>query len=165
MATDTAPTTSAAAGAAATSAHPSATGPPGSPPPSGPRPRELRLPVVRTETTRVAEIARRSQQRYLAFLAEVLIPTSRQRATSPPRPVGGSGPVDRGRTVHVIDDADPRVFPVLKHWRDREHPASARSDGDVVDAQLAVAVPELDDARPRVAQVTWADRSGEPGRE
>jgi hypothetical protein len=39
--------------------------------------RELRRPVVRTDATRIAEIARRSQQSYLAFLAEVLIPTLR----------------------------------------------------------------------------------------
>ena len=34
--------------------------------------RELRLPVVRTDAERLAEIAQRSQQSYLAFLAEVL---------------------------------------------------------------------------------------------
>lgn len=34
--------------------------------------RELRLPVVRTDAVRLAEIASRSQQSYLAFLAEVL---------------------------------------------------------------------------------------------
>src|SRR5918996_4922663 len=34
--------------------------------------RELRLPVVRTDAARLAEIAQRSQQSYLAFLAEVL---------------------------------------------------------------------------------------------
>jgi len=34
--------------------------------------RELRLPVVRTDAERVAEIAQRSQQSYLAFLAEIL---------------------------------------------------------------------------------------------
>ncbi|MBA2624630.1 MAG: ATP-binding protein [Acidimicrobiia bacterium] len=34
--------------------------------------RELRLPVVRTDAGRLAEIAQRSQQSYLGFLAEVL---------------------------------------------------------------------------------------------
>jgi DNA replication protein DnaC len=34
--------------------------------------RELRLPVVRADAARLAEIAQRSQQSYLAFLAEVL---------------------------------------------------------------------------------------------
>jgi DNA replication protein DnaC len=34
--------------------------------------RELRLPVVRTDAARLAEIAQRSQMSYLAFLAEVL---------------------------------------------------------------------------------------------
>ena len=34
--------------------------------------RELRLPVVRTDAARLAEIAQRSQQSYLAFLAEIL---------------------------------------------------------------------------------------------
>ena len=34
--------------------------------------RELRLPVVRTGAARLADIAQRSQQSYLAFLAEVL---------------------------------------------------------------------------------------------
>ena len=34
--------------------------------------RELRLPVVRTDAARLAEIAQRTQQSYLAFLAEVL---------------------------------------------------------------------------------------------
>lgn len=34
--------------------------------------RELRLPVVRTEATRLAELAQRSQWSYLAYLAEVL---------------------------------------------------------------------------------------------
>lgn len=34
--------------------------------------RELRLPVVRSDSTRLAEIAQRCQQSYLAFLAEVL---------------------------------------------------------------------------------------------
>src|SRR3954466_6554074 len=34
--------------------------------------RELRLPVVRTDAARLAEIAQRTQQTYLAFLAEVL---------------------------------------------------------------------------------------------
>ena len=34
--------------------------------------RELRLPVIRTDAERLAEIAQRTQQSYLAFLAEVL---------------------------------------------------------------------------------------------
>ncbi|MEO8697577.1 MAG: IS21-like element helper ATPase IstB [Acidimicrobiales bacterium] len=34
--------------------------------------RELRLPVVRSEATRLADIAQRTQQSYLAFLAEAL---------------------------------------------------------------------------------------------
>src|SRR3954466_704853 len=34
--------------------------------------RELRLPVVRTDAARLAEIAQRTQQSYLVFLAEVL---------------------------------------------------------------------------------------------
>jgi hypothetical protein len=78
-ATDTVPTTSAAAAAAATSAHPSTRRDRAARIAAavGAATRELRLPVVRTDATRVAEIARRSQQSYLAFLAEVLIPTLR----------------------------------------------------------------------------------------
>ena len=38
--------------------------------------RELRLPVVRADAGRLAEIAQRSQQSYLAFLAEVLSASS-----------------------------------------------------------------------------------------
>ena len=34
--------------------------------------RELRLPVVRSDAGRLAEVAQRTQQSYLAFLAEVL---------------------------------------------------------------------------------------------
>ena len=34
--------------------------------------RELRLPVIRTDAARLAEIAQRTQQSYLGFLAEVL---------------------------------------------------------------------------------------------
>lgn len=71
------PTTGAAAPAAVTSAHPStwrdrtariAAA-------IGAATRERRRPVVRTDATPLAEIARRSRQSYLAFLAEVLIPT------------------------------------------------------------------------------------------
>ena len=42
--------------------------------------RELRLPVVRTDATRLAEIAQRSKLSYLAFLAEVLSAEVDQRA-------------------------------------------------------------------------------------
>jgi DNA replication protein DnaC len=42
--------------------------------------RELRLPVVRTDATRLAEIAQRPQQSYLAFLAEVLSAEVDERA-------------------------------------------------------------------------------------
>lgn len=87
---------------------------------------------------------------------------SGQRATSPPRPVGGSGPVDRGRTVQVFEDADAPVCPVLKHWRGPEHPGRCETRWGRRRCQLAVAVPKLDDARPRVGQVRWADRSGGP---
>ncbi|MGH9212649.1 MAG: IS21-like element helper ATPase IstB [Acidimicrobiales bacterium] len=42
--------------------------------------RELRLPVVRTDATRLAQAAQRSQQTYLAFLAEVLSAEVDERA-------------------------------------------------------------------------------------
>lgn len=42
--------------------------------------RELRLPIVRTDAKRLAEIAERSQLSYLAFLAEVLLAEVDQRA-------------------------------------------------------------------------------------
>ena len=49
-------------------------------PRSGPPTRELRLPVVRTDAARLAEIAQRSQLSYLAFLAEVLSAEVDERA-------------------------------------------------------------------------------------
>ncbi|HYZ08047.1 MAG TPA: ATP-binding protein [Pseudonocardiaceae bacterium] len=42
--------------------------------------RELRLPVVRTDAARLAEIAQRSQQSYLGFLAEILAAEVDERA-------------------------------------------------------------------------------------
>lgn len=42
--------------------------------------RELRLPVVRTDAARLAEIAQRSQMSYMAFLAEVLTAEVDERA-------------------------------------------------------------------------------------
>lgn len=42
--------------------------------------RELRLPVVRSETQRISEIAQRSQMTYLAFLAEILAAEVDERA-------------------------------------------------------------------------------------
>lgn len=42
--------------------------------------RELRLPVVRTDSTRLAEVAERSRLSYLAFLAEVLSAEVDERA-------------------------------------------------------------------------------------
>ena len=79
MATDTAPTTSAAAAAAGDHAHSSTRRERAARIAAaiGAATREFRLPVVHTDATRVAEIALRSQQSYLAFLAEVLIPTLR----------------------------------------------------------------------------------------
>jgi hypothetical protein len=56
----------------------------------------------------------------------------------------------------------PASVPCSSTGEARSTRAGARSDGDVVDAQLGVAVPELDDARPRVGYVRWADRSGGP---
>src|SRR5262245_55213352 len=42
--------------------------------------RELRLPVVRVEAPRLAELAQRSQHSYLAYLAEVLAAEVDERA-------------------------------------------------------------------------------------
>ncbi|HLI55533.1 MAG TPA: AAA family ATPase, partial [Actinomycetota bacterium] len=42
--------------------------------------RELRLPVVRSEAERLAELAQRSQLSYLAYLAEVLSAECDERA-------------------------------------------------------------------------------------
>lgn len=48
--------------------------------------RELHLPTVRTEATRLAEIAQRNHLSYLAFLAEILSAEVDDRAS-----VAGSG--------------------------------------------------------------------------
>ena len=123
-ATDTVPTTSAAAAAATSGplAHPAASGPPGSPLPSGPRPASSAAPSC--EPTPPASPRSRGGPSRASWRSwpRSSFPPSGQRATSPPRPVGGSGPVDRGRTVPVFEDADARVCPVLKHWRGPEHP-------------------------------------------
>ena len=42
--------------------------------------RELRLPVVRSDSSRFAEVAKRSQLTYLAYLAEVLAAEVDERA-------------------------------------------------------------------------------------
>jgi hypothetical protein len=58
--------------------------------------RELCLPVVRTDATRVAEIARRSSRATWRSWPRSSFPPSGQRSTSPPRrPVGG-GPLRGG---------------------------------------------------------------------
>lgn len=58
--------------------------------------RELRLPVVRSDAARLAEIAQRSQMSYLAFLAEVLSAEVDERS-------------ERRRARRVSDARFPRV--------------------------------------------------------
>jgi DNA replication protein DnaC len=58
--------------------------------------RELRLPVVRSDAARLAEIAQRSQMTYLAFLAEVLAAEVDERA-------------ERRRSRRVHEARFPRV--------------------------------------------------------
>jgi DNA replication protein DnaC len=58
--------------------------------------RELRLPIVRTDAGRLAEIAQRTQQSYLGFLAEVLAAEVDER-------------VDRRRQRRIIEARFPRT--------------------------------------------------------
>jgi hypothetical protein len=47
---------------------------------------EVRLPTIRAEASRLAEIAARERQSYLVFLAEVLAAEVDDRGDTPPRP-------------------------------------------------------------------------------
>jgi DNA replication protein DnaC len=58
--------------------------------------RELRLPVVRSDAVRLAEIAERSQQSYLGFLAEVLSAEIDERS-------------ERRRTRRIVEARFPRI--------------------------------------------------------
>jgi hypothetical protein len=81
--------------------------------------RELRLPVVRTDAARLAEIAQRSQMSYMAFLADVLTADVDERAERrrQRRITGARFPRTKRLADFDLGAAPPSTPPASPPWR------------------------------------------------